>query len=732
MIESLVIKNVATYDSTGIQINELKKVNFIYGANGCGKTTVSNFLYNQDEPNFENCSLKWRADNPLKTLVYNKDFRDRNFGKGTIDGVFTLGQATKEQAEEIEIKRKELKELKDKGTVKRETVTKLSDSKIDLESTFKENSWSTIYKKYESTFKEAFKGFMQKESFKNKIINEYKNNTVELKTSEYLIDKAKTIFGEIPQALTLINELDYSRILEVETDKIWNKKIIGKSDVDIAKLIQKLNLNDWVNEGRNYIQENNTCPFCQQNTITESFKSQLDDYFDKEFIADTELVKSHKDEYILIAQNLINELQQIEITEKSNKNSKLNLDSFSAHIITLSSQFTSNKELLNNKFKEPSRSIELISVKEQLDKILELITSANAKIKAHNKIVTNYTTEKTNLINHIWKFLVTENETPIKKFTKKNQGLEKGIIAINKVIAKLLEEFKKLNKEVIDLAKNVTSIQPSVDEINKTLKSFGFVNFEIIPSQTGVNQYQIQREDGTLAESTLSEGEITFITFLYFLQLAKGSTSTENITEERVLVVDDPISSLDSNVLFVVSTLIKEIIKLIKKDEGSIKQIILLTHNVYFHKEVSFIDGRTKECNNTFYFIIRKNENISSIQPFEMKNPIQNSYELLWKELKNGANSSGITIQNIMRRIIENYFKILGKYGDDELIGKFENPQEQEICRSLICWINDGSHSIPDDLYIEHQENTIDNYNKVFKNIFKETGHIEHYNMMTN
>ena len=33
-----------------------------------------------------------------------------------------------------------------------------------------------------------------------------------------------------------------------------------------------------------------------------------------------------------------------------------------------------------------------------------------------------------------------------------------------------------------------------------------------------------------------------------------------------------------------------------------------------------------------------------------------------------------------MKRIIENYFpKILGKYGDDDLIDKFNNPQEKEI-----------------------------------------------------
>lgn len=59
-----------------------------------------------------------------------------------------------------------------------------------------------------------------------------------------------------------------------------------------------------------------------------------------------------------------------------------------------------------------------------------------------------------------------------------------------------------------------------------------------------MNQYQIERENGELAESTLSEGEITFLTFLYFLQLAKGSTNETEITDDRVLVIDDPISSL--------------------------------------------------------------------------------------------------------------------------------------------------------------------------------------------
>ena len=263
------------------------------------------------------------------------------------------------------------------------------------------------------------------------------------------------------------------------------------------------------------------------------------------------------------------------------------------------------------------------------------------------------------------------------------------------------------------------------------MKSYGFLNFEIVPTQEE-GFYQIQREDGSIAEATLSEGEITFITFLYYLQLTKGGVTEDEVNNERVLVIDDPISSLDSNVLFVVATLIKDIIKNIKADIGNVRQLILLTHNVYFHKEVSFIDVRTKTCNKTNFWILRKNDKVTGLQSFEMNNPIQSSYELLWQELKSDEVKSTLTIQNIMRRIIENYFKVLGKYNDNDLILKFKTKEEQEICRSLISWINDGSHSINDDLYVELQDRTIEVYKNVFKNIFILTKNEGHYNMMMN
>ena len=44
--------------------------------------------------------------------------------------------------------------------------------------------------------------------------------------------------------------------------------------------------------------------------------------------------------------------------------------------------------------------------------------------------------------------------------------------------------------------------------------------------------------------------------------------------------------------------------------------------------------------------------------------------------------------------------------------------------------INDGSHSLNEDIELELAEHTIQNYKDVFRKIFKYSGHIAHYNMM--
>jgi len=427
---------------------------------------------------------------------------------------------------------------------------------------------------------------------------------------------------------------------------------------------------------------------------------------------------------------LQNQLTLIETAQKENVNSKLELELYSSQLRTLSNVLIANKEILINKEQEPSRILELVSLKEQSELIGATIGKANEKINTHNQIVDNFQNEKTKLINNIWFKIIEDNRAMLSQGLRKSNGLQTGIENIERLRLETGEEYRILNRQIKVDTRNVTSIQPTIDEINRILAIYGFDNFQIVPSTVENNHYQIERQDGSLATSTLSEGEITFLTFLYFQQLVKGGISEDEITDNKVVIIDDPISSLDSNILFVVSTLIKGLLKKVRAGTGNIKQVILLTHNVYFHKEVSFIDGRTSELENTKYWILRKNNSKTSIQYYETNNPIKTSYDLLWQELNNESNTSSITVQNIMRRIIEHYFKLLGKYGDDVLISKFETGEEQEICRSLISWINEGSHTIPDDLYIEQHDNTKEKYLLIFKRIFEEMNQREHYNMM--
>lgn len=83
-----------------------------------------------------------------------------------------------------------------------------------------------------------------------------------------------------------------------------------------------------------------------------------------------------------------------------------------------------------------------------------------------------------------------------------------------------------------------------------------------------------------------------------------------------------------------------------------------------------------------------------------------------------------------MRRILENYSNILGKAKDDDIVNSFSTNEEKMICRSLLSWINDGSHTVYDDLYIDSYTDSVDRYKQIFKKIFVKMGHEAHYKMM--
>ncbi|MCQ2858014.1 AAA family ATPase, partial [Helicobacter pylori] len=588
-ISQISLKKVATFDENGASFKDLNSINFIYGANGSGKTTTSSFLKNLAEngieDKFANSKIVMYNNESLKIEVYNKQFKEEQFRNSQVKGIFTLGKKTNENLEKIEIKKESISKENEKKIKNKENLKKITQEKEKEEKDFTDSCWEKLYKKNEENFKETLEGFKRKEKFKEKILNFFKDNKhnqseqSEIVGLEELKEKIGIVFSKNQTELVLL-ECDLTDFDSIENHSIWEQKIVGSGGVTIADLIKKLSNEDWVAQGREYVKNNSICPFCQKETITEKFKKQLESYFDTSYQESTDTIKKMKEDYTNKTAEALERLDKIVKTEQNNSQTKLDTENLKIIIETLRSKINGNQQKMLDKSKEMSRSFELESTKNEIKEIRDLIDTTNQQIAKHNEIIKNIKNQKKTCVEQTWKFLVNEFKSDIQEYNKKYCGLEKGINNLEKAISENQEEVKKLENEIKELEKNMVSIKPIVNKINTLLERYGFTNFSLACTEDE-KFYRIQREDGQLVGETLSEGEVTFITFLYYYHLAKGSLKENDISKNKVLVIDDPISSLDSNILFIVSVLVKDLMKETMEEKTNIKQVIILTHNTY-------------------------------------------------------------------------------------------------------------------------------------------------------
>ncbi|GAA7072402.1 AAA family ATPase [Helicobacter pylori] len=629
-ISQISLKKVATFDENGASFKDLNSINFIYGANGSGKTTTSSFLKNLAEngieDKFASSKIVWYNNESLKIEVYNKQFKEEQFRNSQVKGIFTLGKKINENLEKIESKKESINKENEKKIKNKESLKKITQEKEKEEKDFTDSCWEKLYKKFEEDFKETLEGFKRKEKFKEKILKEFENdkyNQSEIVGLEKLKEKIEIVFGENQTELALL-ECDLTDFDSIENHSIWEQKIVGSGGVAIADLIKKLSNEDWVAQGREYVKDNSICPFCQKETITEEFKKQLESYFDTSYQESTDTIKKMKEDYTNKTDEALERLNEVIKTEQN----KLDTENLKRIIETLRSKINANQQKMLDKGKEMSRSFKLDNTKNEIDAIKDLIAKANERITNHNETIKNIEKQKKSCKEQTWKFLINEFKSNIQEYNKKYCDLEKRINNLEKEISENQEKVKKLENEIKELEKNMVSIKPIVNKINTLLKGYGFTNFGLACTEDE-KFYRIQREDGQLVGETLSEGEVTFITFLYYYHLAKGSLKENDISKNKVLVIDDPISSLDSNILFIVSALVKDLMKETMKEKTNIKQIIILTHNTYFYKEITLEYDLKRYQRKYSFWIIKKDNNVSKIKGYK-ENPIKNSYELLW------------------------------------------------------------------------------------------------------
>lgn len=726
MIESITISDTVPFVGTH-QALRARILNYVFGANGVGKTTISRIIANPNA--YPNCTVTWRGSRPLQTLVLNRDFVDENFGQ--LKGIFTLGEKQKGAQEKIEAARGVIQAERDKRDGLHQT---LEGERGDggkkaelarLEDEFREKCW-TQKVNHDDVFRDAFKGWMGAEArFKGKVLAERATNAAELKPYAELAERAKIVFGERPVEQDSVPAIDASALRAHESAPILKKLVIGKGDVDIAAMIEKLGNSDWVRQGRAFYDVNDaTCPFCQQKT-DQAFARSLEAYFDESYIADKKVIDALVSDYRANAQ--VVQQAVASILAAPDKFVQVETEKLRAQNDVLDGLVRENLQILQGKQEAPSHAVELKSLAGVVAAIKGLIDAANAKVAEHNRMVRNLDSERDTLKAQVWRYVLNELAPDMKAYDGKKAGLEKAIQSLEQQITGCDVQITGKTAEIRALEKQATSIRPTVDYINDVLKKFGFTSFSLAIGDDD-RSYKLVRPTGEDAGKTLSEGEKSFVVFLYFYHLLRGSTEETGLTEDRVVVFDDPVSSLDSDILFIVSSLIREACEETQENAGRIKQVFVLTHNVYFQREVTFWRGSNGDARaDESFWVVRKRAAGSIIEDYR-KNPIKTSYELLWCEVRDAVPENP-GLENTLRRILEYYFKVIGCTPLDKLSDKFDGA-DKLICRSLISWTNAGSHNILDPSFVTPSDVSMNNYLRVFRMIFEKADQAGHYWMM--
>lgn len=752
MITSLNIKNIATYDSeNGVPINDLKRVNFFFGFNGTGKSTIGKYLHNlsldtnSQNSVFNHCSQVGYDGTQHQILTFNEDFIDENFvSNSDLKGVFSLNQSNAiidQQIKDEEYNVEDFKKQIDKYKDKIEAIDKDKDAK---QTNLVNHSWNQR-KTFDSFIKVrlAYSGSGSNHLAEVKRLLQNPSGTIP--TIIDLTERYQNLYEkELKEIQISVDTNVYWELRKIEEmiNTLLQEVIVGNEDVNISGLIKTFNSRNWVEQGLDYIESTGSiCPFCQQETIDAELREQFSKFFDetyKEKIAQLETLKvSYREK----ANVFISNVSQIQ-NEFNPQNKVSNL------VIALSALFDDNVDVISYKIEHSNEKKTIISLNAKKAALSEIIKL----IKDNNQLFSDLDVNKETLLGDIWKHIAGNCQDEIDSFSEREAKYD-NVKQLAGQLKKSYEDKITVAKQNIEFLRNQTAdTKEAVDYINDILKNAGFEGFEIAEKDkvNNISRYYLKRpqtQDGDQIFKTLSEGEKNFISFLYFFRLCLGTDDLLSYgNKKKIIVIDDPVSSLDSQALFIITTLIRGLIQRKgnsnKSDKQSflnqnISQVFILTHNFYFYKEVSF--ERRLICNNFYHFNITKTSNITSING-QHERIIKDDYSLLWSSLKeikeNIPNNipNNIFISNTMRRIIESYINFMG-IGTETwsvLLNEDKSLPTYYIKCAFISTINDESHKVSalDGIYYQK----ITNVNPqilfdVFFSIFKTIGK-EHYEMM--
>ena len=704
---------------------QFKRMNIIYGRNYSGKTTLSRVFrcLEKDELHKNYCDGEFAIElsdgraithkdisagnTALNFRVYNRDFVTENLSwlhntDGTIVPFTVLGT----QNVEIEAKVKEI------------------DGQLGSVT-----SGAGLFHEYDQLQKTALEKRSECNQKQSHLERQLTDRAREIKSNSLLYNRAvyhsthiksdlagvsdtdilaeaveeelKVLLKEEPkQEVRLLREAKPSFEGFYNRTKLLVEKRISPSK-PITELVEDVLLQEWVRSGiEKHKNKRTSCGFCG-NVLPENLWEKLDAHFDQasetlrneiiNLIDELESAKSSLSGYLILhREQYYTELRPRFEALLTQWEEKATL--YQANIEELLLALVKRRDAIFSSF-------HLHEISDVSGEILSLIIAFNALSRENNERTRSLSKDQEEARDK----LRLSTVAGFKK-TIDYSGLLTEIDLMNRVASEK-EGFRDLKQQQINQLqeqKRVLEAQAQDESrgaelVNRYLEHFfGHQELKLVADgEQNSLLFKVKRDDQDA--QNLSEGECSLISFCYFI--AKMQNELETDPENLYIYIDDPISSLDSNHVFFIFSLIENVIAKHKK----YTQLFISTHSLDFLKYIKRLTPPPGEQQTAYFIMQKRGKNMTSLikAPAYLKKYIT-EFNYLFSEIhactveseQALADKHHYGFANNMRKFLESY--LFFKYPNHKL--KLEQRIEKFFAKDGIATtlvnriINEYSH----------------------------------------
>lgn len=715
-------------DHTSSNAKDFGKYNLFYGWNGSGKSTLSGvfrcienkstsskFPSSGFTVSVDNGTIITQAnvaDSDLNVYTFNHDFIDENISwDSVVKSILLVDKEKIEERERLEKLKKE-QEFDSKAHGEEAEAIRQLDSAVSKFGTDSARHMKTSLQSIDTTdsyylnydkrkFGKFIEDHLEECKSDDSLLND--QQIVELTNAAKPDQKSPITFNT-----HAINQETFTKAKE-RLDDLLKTNVVSQT---IQRFVDHSDIKSWVETGLDLHKRHDTnkCEFCG-NTITEERAKQLEAHFNDDYKAFQTRLESAD---VWLAGQYI---QPLTLPAASDFYDEFKYG-YSEACIALEKAITAlNEEItvwhtvLKEKTANPLETgltVEAIS-ESSVKAFNDAMTAISVAIDKHNHKSGNFKEETDKAKKQLELHYAT---TEVKSFGYHDK--KKEVVDRTVKNGTLKTTINTRNTEIRTLEDSLSNEGVGADQFNESLHKFlgrSELTLRFNPAKKG---YEIIRNDSEQVDGNLSEGEKTAIAFVYFITKLKEN---DNRIEDTIVVVDDPISSFDSNHLF-------HAYSFMKVNCEKAKQLFVLTHNFTFFKLVrDWISRKNKRDNQNIanFYVVKANNKVpraSTYTDAESALTLYNSeYHYIFSRLHSLKNQQTLETDdhflaaNLSRKLLESFlsFKFPKNRGNfanlfNTAVSASKNP-EDEGKEKIRRFINGYSHN---DL-IETNEDFVEN-----------------------